>query len=241
MLPFFYTYPCSLVGVTEPSRTRPPFGTPSPPSLHHNRLHLGRDGEAPTTGSHRRPHRVAAWRRTSIPTSPPSRPPHRLHPDLASISMLRGARPSGYGGTTTPPEPSSYTALHIVSDIVALLDALHLAVRASRGVERRGQVDTGRHPRHAHDTDAGAAPAQRRTAAVHVEIRLRSLARPGSSNDVRRLRRIQGRQRSRAGSNPTQPPFPDLLLSPPSSELLLLWQQMERRRSTGGRKRSRRR
>ncbi|OQU90682.1 hypothetical protein SORBI_3001G025300 [Sorghum bicolor] len=32
----------------------------------------------------------------------------------------------GYGGTTAPPEPSSYTAFHIVGDLVALLDALHL-------------------------------------------------------------------------------------------------------------------
>ncbi|XP_024312367.1 uncharacterized protein LOC100835508 isoform X1 [Brachypodium distachyon] len=32
----------------------------------------------------------------------------------------------GYGGTTVPPDPSSYTVLHIVGDLVALLDALHL-------------------------------------------------------------------------------------------------------------------
>ncbi|CAL4919940.1 unnamed protein product [Urochloa decumbens] len=32
----------------------------------------------------------------------------------------------GYGGTTAPPEPSSYTAFHIVGDLVALLDALRL-------------------------------------------------------------------------------------------------------------------
>lgn len=32
----------------------------------------------------------------------------------------------GYGGTTAPPEPTSYTVFHIVGDIVALLDALHL-------------------------------------------------------------------------------------------------------------------
>ncbi|CAL4936883.1 unnamed protein product [Urochloa decumbens] len=32
----------------------------------------------------------------------------------------------GYGGTTAPPEASSYTAFHIVGDLVALLDALRL-------------------------------------------------------------------------------------------------------------------
>jgi pimeloyl-ACP methyl ester carboxylesterase len=32
----------------------------------------------------------------------------------------------GYGGTTAPPEPSSYTVFHIVGDLIALLDALRL-------------------------------------------------------------------------------------------------------------------
>ncbi|OEL33892.1 Bifunctional epoxide hydrolase 2 [Dichanthelium oligosanthes] len=32
----------------------------------------------------------------------------------------------GYGGTTAPPEPSSYTTFHIVGDLIALLDALQL-------------------------------------------------------------------------------------------------------------------
>ncbi|GJM97154.1 hypothetical protein PR202_ga14059 [Eleusine coracana subsp. coracana] len=32
----------------------------------------------------------------------------------------------GYGGTTAPPDPSSYTVFHIVGDLVALLDALRL-------------------------------------------------------------------------------------------------------------------
>ena len=32
----------------------------------------------------------------------------------------------GYGGTTAPPEPSYYTAFHIVGDLIALLDALRL-------------------------------------------------------------------------------------------------------------------
>jgi pimeloyl-ACP methyl ester carboxylesterase len=32
----------------------------------------------------------------------------------------------GYGGTTAPPDPSSYTAFHVVGDLVALLDALRL-------------------------------------------------------------------------------------------------------------------
>ncbi|KQK12347.1 hypothetical protein BRADI_1g03120v3 [Brachypodium distachyon] len=32
----------------------------------------------------------------------------------------------GYGGTDAPPDPSSYTVFHIVGDLVALLDALHL-------------------------------------------------------------------------------------------------------------------
>ncbi|KAL5218611.1 hypothetical protein ABZP36_019295 [Zizania latifolia] len=33
----------------------------------------------------------------------------------------------GYGGTTAPPEIDSYTAFHVVGDVVALLDALGLA------------------------------------------------------------------------------------------------------------------
>jgi pimeloyl-ACP methyl ester carboxylesterase len=32
----------------------------------------------------------------------------------------------GYGDTTAPPDPSSYTAFHVVGDLVALLDALRL-------------------------------------------------------------------------------------------------------------------
>ncbi|KAL6636578.1 hypothetical protein ACP70R_024150 [Stipagrostis hirtigluma subsp. patula] len=32
----------------------------------------------------------------------------------------------GYGGTTAPPDPASYTIFHIVGDLVALLDALQL-------------------------------------------------------------------------------------------------------------------
>ncbi|KAL5210575.1 hypothetical protein ABZP36_006198 [Zizania latifolia] len=32
----------------------------------------------------------------------------------------------GYGGTTAPPEPTSYTVFHIVGDLIALLDALGL-------------------------------------------------------------------------------------------------------------------
>jgi pimeloyl-ACP methyl ester carboxylesterase len=32
----------------------------------------------------------------------------------------------GYGGTTAPPEPSSYIVFHIVSDLIALIDALHV-------------------------------------------------------------------------------------------------------------------
>ena len=44
----------------------------------------------------------------------------------------------GYGGTTAPPEPTSYTVFHIVGDLVALLDALHLPqVPARSSVPRR--------------------------------------------------------------------------------------------------------
>ncbi|KAM3279696.1 hypothetical protein ACQJBY_046831 [Aegilops geniculata] len=32
----------------------------------------------------------------------------------------------GYGGTSAPPDPASYTAFHVVGDLVALLDALRL-------------------------------------------------------------------------------------------------------------------
>jgi pimeloyl-ACP methyl ester carboxylesterase len=32
----------------------------------------------------------------------------------------------GYGGTTAPPDPSSYTILHVIGDLVALLDDLRL-------------------------------------------------------------------------------------------------------------------
>ena len=41
----------------------------------------------------------------------------------------------GYGGTSAPPEPSSYTVFHIVGDLVALLDALRLPqVRYPRSI-----------------------------------------------------------------------------------------------------------
>jgi pimeloyl-ACP methyl ester carboxylesterase len=33
----------------------------------------------------------------------------------------------GYGGTTAPPDVESYTAFHIVGDIIALLDTLELS------------------------------------------------------------------------------------------------------------------
>jgi hypothetical protein len=49
----------------------------------------------------------------------------------------------GYGGTTAPPEPNSYTVFHIVGDIVALLDALHLPQVPARGsVPRRIELPT---------------------------------------------------------------------------------------------------
>ena len=39
----------------------------------------------------------------------------------------------GYGGTTAPPEPSSYTVFHIVGDLVVLVDTLHLPPVRARG------------------------------------------------------------------------------------------------------------
>uniref|UniRef100_J3LUE5 AB hydrolase-1 domain-containing protein n=1 Tax=Oryza brachyantha TaxID=4533 RepID=J3LUE5_ORYBR len=46
---------------------------------------------------------------------------------LAALGYRCGApAPRGYGGTTAPPEPTSYTIFHIVGDLVALLDALEL-------------------------------------------------------------------------------------------------------------------
>ena len=49
----------------------------------------------------------------------------------------------GYGGTTAPPEPTSYTVFHIVGDLVALLDALHLPqVPARSSVPRRIEFPT---------------------------------------------------------------------------------------------------